>query len=238
MSLKKGFTLLELLLVITVILILLGLAVLAITKALESARAAERKSALSNVESAISAFHQYYGYYPGLKDGPVGIYTGQRAVRFADGGSQWRWYYPQSSFDDGTKVADAWHTPGTVNSKDLFFALEGLGNDDQRQFIDASLVYVLVNGKVMTLQKARNGGNTTPLPVGMIDAHAKDGIAWFGVAIRLDVNACFVTLPKRMLKSGGDSSKDEDWEWYYNGNYYDDLTFQERVTLDKKTSGK
>lgn len=203
---KKGFTLLELLLVVTVILILLGLVTVVVSKAISSAESVERKTAIDNVTSALIAYRQHYGYFP-ESDGDG---SGSASIRYVDGGSH-QWYYPVSSFS-GAK-STSYRSVSTVDSADLFFALESISpkNPDSRQFIDASILYTKYNGDVMTLQKARDSGATSPLRLGLLDKNADEGISWFGVAIRLDVDSCYVTLPVQ-----------DDGEWVYNNAKYDD----------------
>ncbi len=66
---KKGFTLIELMIVITVIAILSAIALFAFTRVQRQARDAKRKAELKTIQTAIIAFNADNGVYPTTAQG-------------------------------------------------------------------------------------------------------------------------------------------------------------------------
>jgi len=74
-SVRRGFTLVELLVVITIIAILAGLSFAGITAALKKARTTESKVLATSLKQAIDAFYSEYNKLPDIEAGAGGVET-------------------------------------------------------------------------------------------------------------------------------------------------------------------
>lgn len=185
---KNGFTLVELLVVIAVLVMLMGLVTGVVTKAIAGANETKAQTARANLSNALMSYRHHYGEYPGLGEK-------NKDVLFFVDGNQHAWFDKDVS-------------KSTEDSGDLFYALEQYGNEDKRNFFDPSIVFVRVNGEILTLQRAREKyGTGAKWQLGIPDKNAPDGSDFkpFGVMIRLDRDVHYVTLP---TKNGN--------EWVFN----------------------
>ena len=108
---KRGFTLIEMLLVITIIAILVALLFPAIKQALLRAEIAKAKTTVLSIATAFKAFNSQYGYWPqGASSTPGPMKTtilndtdNPLGITFLD--------YSQKDVDSSKQILDPWKQP-------------------------------------------------------------------------------------------------------------------------------
>ena len=77
---KRGFAIIELLVVVTIIAILLAAGLVSYTSVQKRSRDARRKSDIEQVRSALEMYKADNGYYPDVYDGGVSVFTNITAL--------------------------------------------------------------------------------------------------------------------------------------------------------------
>ncbi len=147
---KKGFTLIEMMVVIVILAALVGLGALGVGKALRTAEGTQRESFAPVVESAIAAYRAEVGEYPFPDGTTIGINDTTLEFGIAKGGS-------------AESPAN-----GPVMMKLLGRNASGQRQDGKRAYItDSSDLYVYTNGRVQKLdEKLASGGLSASCQIG------------------------------------------------------------------------
>jgi general secretion pathway protein G len=128
---RRGFTLIEVLIVLGIIILLAGAAIVALVPQQKGARIDTTKLKMKSIETALEAYNVNIGHYPSEQEGGMDALRTKPAFDNEQLGAQWRGPYLKEEARDswGNKFNYELTQPGTPEADQTPFRLYSNGPD-------------------------------------------------------------------------------------------------------------